>query len=82
MNIYLEKIAEINTREHTKDLINTGVIAGLGTVGNMVSDRVINGHWGNAGKAGLIGGGVGLAADYAGVKLNKVINKHLDKGQS
>lgn len=82
MNIYLEKIAEINTREHAKDFINTGVIAGLGTVGNMLSDRIINKHWGNAWKAGVIGGGIGLAADYAGVKLNKVINKYLDKGQS
>ena len=75
MNKYLEKVAELMSSDAKKDLINTGVIAGLGAIGTAATDRIVHGHWGNSGKAGLIGGGVGLIADYAGVRLNKKINQ-------
>lgn len=63
--------------EHLKDIKDTATIAGLGSLGGMLGNKLL-GHKGAFNmKAALIGGGVGLAADYAGLKLNKVTDKLL-----
>jgi len=77
-NPYLTKIAEIFTQERKKDLLNTGVIAGLGGVGSMVTGKLLGVKNAFSPKAFAIGTGVGLAADYAGLQLNKRINKYVD----
>jgi hypothetical protein len=80
----MKKMAEIqeDPKRHIKDIVNTGVIAGLGGVGSSVAQKLTTGHWGGA-KGFGIGTGVGLVADYAGVKLNNMINKKIDsRGQT
>ena len=79
MNRYLEKIAEKN--DGISDVLRTGTIFGLGTAGNVLSHKLVNmgGKVGSARKAALIGGGIGLAADYGAVKLNHLLNKKLEK---
>lgn len=85
MNRYLLKIAEQAERpvaEQAKhDLIHTGVIAGLGTLGNVATHRILNpgAPKGSNWKAAVVGGGIGLAADYAAVKMNNAISKKLEK---
>lgn len=78
MNKYIEKIAQLVSTETKRDIANTGVIAGLGAAGNVLADKIMHGPKGGGAKAALIGGGIGLAADYAGIKLNKKINEHIN----
>jgi acetyl-CoA carboxylase carboxyltransferase component len=70
---------------HKQELINTGVIAGLGTATGFAAHKAMNSapkmfgqgaKFHNA-KIMALSGAAGLAADYAGVKLNKQINKHV-----
>lgn len=74
-----KKAFEFNA-EHAKDIKDikdTATIAGLGAAGGMLGNHIL-GHKGAFNwKAGLVGGGIGLAADYAGLKLNKVTDKLL-----
>lgn len=66
------------------DAIDTGVIgtlgAGTGFAVNKLSPRLIgtSGKMHNA-KLLALTGATSLAADYAGVKINKMISKHVDK---
>lgn len=63
-----------------KDLANVGVIAAMGGVGNTIADRVVHGAKAATGlKSFAVGTGIGLVADYAGVKINNQINKQIDK---
>lgn len=59
--------------QHTKDLVDTGVIAGLGGVGNMLSGKLLKQHNAFSAKTFAVGTGVGLVADYAGIKINKAL---------
>lgn len=74
-NKYLEKIAKVN--EHFKDIKDTATVATLGGLGGMVSNRILGHKEAFNPKAFAIGAGVGLVADYAGLKLNKVTDKLL-----
>lgn len=73
----LTKKAFAFKNEHLKDVKDTATIAGLGAAGGMLGNHLL-GH-ANAFnlKSALVGGGIGLAADYAGLKLNKVTDKLL-----
>lgn len=62
-----------------KDLANTGIIAAMGGAGNTVADRIVHGPKGGGGKAFAVGTGVGLVADYLGVKINNAVNKKIDQ---
>lgn len=76
---------KVDPNQGKKDLINTGVIAGLGGVGTMAVDKALPAAqrlMPKIRRGALVGGlgvGVGLAADYAGLKLNHQINKQIDK---
>lgn len=70
---------------HKQELVNTGVIAGLGTATGFATHKAIaampkvfgqSAKFHNA-KIMALSGAAGLAADYAGVKLNKQINKRI-----
>lgn len=79
----MQKHAEMDV-QLKKDAINLGVIAGLGTMGNLAIDRVIPKAVQTFPKIrrGLLVGGLGmtaaLATDYAGIKANNAINKQID----
>jgi hypothetical protein len=70
---------------HKQELLNTGVIAGLGTATGFGAHKLMNsmpkvfgqGAKLHNAKIMALSGAAGLAADYAGVKLNKQINKHV-----
>lgn len=89
-NKYLEKIAE---SDHLKDLKDTVTIGALGGVATMGSHHLLStGRIGRAlegmsakrklGTIGLVGTGIGLAADYAGLKLNKATDKLLPQNKT
>lgn len=86
MNKYLAKLASLtsstNNKSNLKDVLDTGVIAGLGGVGGMVANKIMKVKGAFSPKNFAIGTGVGLLADYAGVKLNKHINSHLGSLQT
>ena len=76
MNKYLTKIAQLS-HERKKEILDTGVIAGAGMLGNAAGHEILNLAYKGA-KPGrlpnmLIGGLTGLAADYGAVKLNKAV---------
>lgn len=79
-NRYLEKVAEILSQDTKKELANTATIGlvggGLGmATHSMLSHPRLKGL-STLGKFGL-STGVGLLGDYAAVKANNQINKHL-----
>lgn len=79
-NKYLEKIARMMSVETEKDLINTGTIGLAGGVTGAITDKLLNpGKVGGGGKAFLVGTGLGLVGDYAALRANKRINKHIDE---
>lgn len=75
--------------QHKKDLLNTATMGAIGAGTGALTNQIV--HGGKAAldgakkmkssnaKAALIGGGLGLVGDYAGVKLNNAMNKYLDK---
>jgi hypothetical protein len=67
--------------ETKKELANTATIgaAGAGTaaLGTMIGKRMGVTH--STGKMALMGGALGLAGDYAAVKLNNHLNTKIDK---
>jgi hypothetical protein len=82
-NRALYKAAEQTTG--TKDAINTGVIGTLGAGAGFGANKAMNaapkifgeGARFHNTKLLAVSGAAGLAAGYAGIKLNKVINKHV-----
>jgi hypothetical protein len=68
-----------------KDLVNTGVIAGLGGVGTLATDKLMPSvakafpNVGRKTRLGVLGVGIGLAADYAGLKAKPHIDNQIDK---
>jgi hypothetical protein len=70
-----------------KDLANTGVIASLGGLGTLATDKVMPAAtkaFPKIRRGALVGGigvGLGLAADYAGLKAKPLIDKQIDKNQ-
>ncbi len=69
------------TAEHKKDIANTATIGAAGAATNVLADKILhpNGPKGSGLKSALLGGSLGLAADYGAVKLNNVVNKYIDK---
>ena len=65
-------------------MIHTGVIGGIGAGASYLTSRIVNdaseaaSHSKNK-KSAIIGGALGLVGDYAGLKINKRIDKGLDK---
>lgn len=72
-NKYLSKVAELS--EGKKELLDTGVIAAGGVAssiaGNHILSRMYKGKTIPSMAAGVVGGGLGVLADYGAVKLNK-----------
>ena len=64
--------------ERKTELRDTVVIAGMGGIGNTIADRLLHGKSGGGAKAFAAGTGIGLAADYGAVRLNKLLAKRLD----
>ena len=68
-----------------KDAVNLGVIAGLGGLGTYASHRMLpaaSKMFPKLKTGAIVGGlgtGIGLAADYIGIKANHAINKRIDK---
>jgi hypothetical protein len=85
LNRALLKAAE-EQESHKKDIINTAVIGGLGGVGTLATNKIMKASPNvfretsklHSAKVMALGTGIGLAADYAGLKLNKAINKHVE----
>lgn len=66
------------------DAIDTGVIGTLGAATGFATHKLAPNLIGTAGKMHnakylALSGATSLAADYAGIKLNKMISKHVDK---
>jgi hypothetical protein len=68
-----------------QDIVNTGVIGGLGAISGYAANKGMEAapklfgqgvRMRNA-KLLAVGGAAGLAADYAGLKINNAINKHV-----
>lgn len=77
----MQKMAQLVSDQAKKDIVGTGTIAALGGVGNVIADKIVHGvksPAGHMGKTFAIGTGIGLAADYAGLKLSHAYNKHVD----
>jgi len=64
--------------ETKKDLVNTGVIAGLGGLGSLAAHKVLPAGASNK-KVFAVGTGIGLLADYAGLKLTPHVGHAIDK---
>ena len=85
VNALQKRAEQKDPNQLKKDAINLGVIAGLGTAGNVVLDKVMPKAVSAFPKVkrGLLIGGLGaataLATDYAGIKANNAINKRIDK---
>ncbi len=82
MNKYLEKIAKLSN-EAKKDIAGTATIGALGAGTGVAANHLLH-NTGLFKKPGwkttaLVSGGLGLAADYAALKINKHINKRIDK---
>lgn len=81
----LHKAAQEQQSNWKHDAIDTGIIGGIGGVTtfgvNKAAPKIIGEGTGKIHNAKLfaLGTAAGLAADYAGVKLNKAINKHVEK---
>jgi len=77
-NKYLAKLAALSP-ETKKELAQTGVIGAVGSVTSVLTNKIVhpNAPKGSGWKAGLIGGGLGLAGDYAAVKLNRHLEKKI-----
>lgn len=77
-NKYLAKLAELSA-ETKKELAQTGVIGAAGTATSMLTNRILHpdAPKGSGWKAGLLGGGLGLAGDYAAVKLNRYLENKI-----
>ena len=73
MNKYLVKIAA--THSVAKDLQDTAVIGGLGGLTGMASHRILSSLKTKPNNNLVFGisTGMGLAADYAGLKINKAL---------
>jgi hypothetical protein len=81
----LHKAAQEQESNWKHDAIDTGIIGGIGAGTGFgvqkLSPKIIGegaGHMHNA-KLLALTGATSLAADFAGVKLNKAINKHVEK---
>jgi len=77
-NKYLTKISFKVSTETKKDLVNTGLIAGLGGLGNVAASKLLPAKASNA-KVFAVGTGIGLLADYAGLKLTPHVGKAIEK---
>lgn len=87
MNKYLTKIAaaypsQSGMSDHKKELLDTGVIGAIGAGTGVLAHKVLSHP--NMAKSlathgwkvpALVAGGLGLAGDYAAVKINKALDR-------
>jgi len=78
-NKYHQKAAQLMSAENKKDLVNTGIIGAMGGLTATATDMIVNKHVHFNPKHFAIGTGLGLAGDYAALKMNKGINKKIDE---
>lgn len=64
-----------------KDVVNTGVVGAAGGVTGTLTHKILhpNAPRGEGAKAFMLSTGLGLVGDYAAVKANNLINRHMDK---
>lgn len=74
----MDKSAKLLSDETKTELLSTGVIGAAGAATSALAHKVMStGVVKNtAGRAALIGGGLGLIGDYAAVKVNNKLNDH------
>lgn len=75
----MNKYAEMSdkTKDTLKDVAGTGVIAGLGGIGTVAAGKLAGANP-SAKKLMALGTGIGLVADYAGIRINKAMNKKIE----
>lgn len=73
----MHKMAEINKHQAIKDGANLATIAGLGGLGTVAASHILP-VGASKSKIFAVGTGIGLVADYAGLKINDAFNKHMD----
>lgn len=73
----MQKMAQLVSDQVKKDVVGTGTIAALGGLGTVAAHKILPAKSG-AGKVFAVGTGIGLAADFAGLKLSNAYNKHVD----
>lgn len=78
MNKYLVKISQMVSTEAKKDLVNTGLIAGLGGLGGVVANKILPAN-ASTKKVFAVGTGIGLFADYAGLKLTPHVGHAIEE---
>jgi hypothetical protein len=82
----LKKSAQLISDQTKKDVVGTGIITGLGGVGGVITDRIIHRGKpmakGHLGKAFVVGTGIGIGMDYAGLKLSNAYGKRVDMQKS
>ena len=83
-NKYLEKIAMFGISPDTKkELAQTASVGAAGVAGTLATNKIgqMTGllpkvmEKGHSAKLGLLGGAIGLGADYAAVKINRKLEK-------
>jgi hypothetical protein len=77
----LKKEAQLVSDQAKKDIVGTGTIAALGGLGTLAAHKMLP-HSASAGKVMAVGTGIGLVADYAGLKLSNAYNKRVDMKKS
>lgn len=79
----MDKSAKLLSDETKTELLSTGVIGAAGAATSALAHKVMStGVVKNtAGRAALIGGGLGLIGDYAAVKVNNRLNDHSVKSK-
>lgn len=74
----MHKFAALSN-EAKKDIVGTGTIAALGGLGSLAVHKVLP-HNASSAKVLAVGTGIGLGADYLGLKIGQAYSKHLDHG--
>ena len=88
-NKYLTKLSTISkiaseftlSDQAKKDIVGTGTIAALGGLGTLAAHKVLPHNAGSA-KVMAVGTGIGLGADYVGLKIGQAYSKHIDHGSN
>lgn len=73
----LQKHAQLVTDQVKKDVVGTGTIAALGGLGTLAAHKVLAPGSSNK-KVFAVGTGIGLVADYAGLKIGQGYNSYVD----
>lgn len=78
----LKKVAQLLSDQTKKDAVTLGTIGALGGAANLATDKILASKFAGAktgGKVFAVGAGLGLAADYAGLKIGDAYSKYTNK---